>query len=58
MINLKFDIGIRCFFGYSINLTLMIYAYSDVIVFDENWNAITAQINEISILSKNWAEEF
>jgi len=50
MVNLKFDIGIACYFGYSIFMTFMIYVKSDVIVFDQNWIIIIDEINEIAIL--------
>ena len=36
MVNLKFDGGIACYFGYSIIMTFMIDVEIDVIVFDPN----------------------
>ena len=50
MVNLKFDIGIACFFCYSIIMTFMIDVEMVVIVFGQNWVSIIAEINEIAML--------
>ena len=50
MVNLKFDIGIACFFCYSIIMTFMIHVEIDVIVLGHDCSIITDEINEIAIL--------
>ena len=50
MVNLKFDIGIACFFGYSIIMTFMNHAEMVVIVFGQNGIIIIVEINEIAML--------
>ena len=50
MVNLKFDIGIACFFCYSIIMTFMIHVEMDVIVFAPNWIIIIDEKNEITML--------
>ena len=43
MVNLKFDIGIACFFGYSIIF---------FIVFAQNWIIIIDEINNSNVIKK------
>ena len=49
MVNLKFDIGIACYFGYSIIMTFMIHVEIVVIVFGQNCIIIIDEIIDAEI---------